>query len=113
MQHCVAGIDALGSVIVEVQLANGVVGVGMSIGGPPACFIIEEHLSRFVEGQDCNNIELIWDQMYRGSLNYGRKGLTLQAISAVDLALWDALGKSRNEPVYNLLGGKTKERLPM
>ena len=51
--------------------------------------------------------------MYRGSLNYGRKGLTLQAISAVDLALWDALGKSRNEPVYNLLGGKTKERLPM
>jgi L-rhamnonate dehydratase len=107
------GIDALGSVIVEVQLANGIVGVGMSIGGPPACFIIEEHLSRFVEGQDCNNIELIWDQMYRGSLNYGRKGVTLQAISAVDLALWDALGKSRNEPVYNLLGGKTKERLPM
>ena len=107
------GIDALGSVIVEVQLANGVVGVGMSIGGPPACYIVEEHLSRFVEGQDCNNIELIWDQMYRGSLNYGRKGLTLQAISAVDLALWDALGKSRNEPVYNLLGGKTKERLPM
>ncbi len=36
-----------------------------------------------------------------------------QAISAVDLALWDALGKFKNEPVYNLLGGKTKERLPV
>lgn len=107
------GIDAIGSIICEVELVNGIIGVGVSIGGPPACFIIEEHLSRFVEGQDCNNVELMWDQMFRGSLNYGRKGLTIQAISAVDLALWDALGKARGEPVYNLLGGKTKEKLPM
>ena len=48
--------------------------------------------------------------MYRGCVNYGRKGLALQAISAVDLALWDALGKHKGEPVYNLLGGKTKEK---
>ena len=107
------GIDALGTVVVEVELANGMVGVGVSIGGPPACFIIEEHLSRFVEGQDASNIELMWDQMFRGSLNYGRKGLVLQAISAVDLALWDALGKARGVPVYALLGGKTKDKLPM
>lgn len=102
-----------GTVVCEVELHSGVIGVGVSIGGPPACFLIEEHLSRFVEGQDCNNVELIWDQMFRGSINYGRKGLTVQAISAVDLALWDALGKARNQPVYNLLGGKTKEKLPM
>ena len=44
----------------------------------------------------------------RSTLNYGRKGLPLQAISAVDLAIWDLLGKIRNEPVYALLGGKTK-----
>ena len=46
-------------------------------------------------------------------MNYGRKGLPLQAISAVDLALWDALGKLHDVPVYKLLGGKTKERLPV
>ncbi len=46
-------------------------------------------------------------------MNYGRKGLPIQAISAVDLALWDLLGKLRNEPVYALLGGKTKDRLPV
>jgi len=51
--------------------------------------------------------------MYRSTINYGRKGLTIQAISAVDIALWDALGKTRNEPVYNLLGGKTKEKIPI
>ena len=46
-------------------------------------------------------------------MNYGRKGLPIQCISAVDLALWDLLGKLRNEPVYALLGGKTKKSLPV
>ncbi|KAH9500359.1 hypothetical protein Btru_071591 [Bulinus truncatus] len=55
----------------------------------------------------------MWDQMFRATLNYGRKGLPIQAISAVDLALWDLLGKLRDEPVYALLGGKTKDRLPV
>jgi L-rhamnonate dehydratase len=107
------GIDALGTVVVEVELVSGHVGVGVSIGGAPACHIVENHLARFVEGQDVRNVELMWEQMWRGTINYGRKGLPIQALSAVDLALWDALGKHRNEPVYNLLGGKTKERLPM
>eukprot|EP00731_Ephydatia_muelleri_P036122 Em0202g12a len=102
------GINALGSIIVEVECEDGTVGVGVSIGGEPACYIVEHHLSRFVEGQDPRNVELIWDQMFKGTLNYGRKGLPIQAISAVDLALWDALGKIRREPVYALLGGKTR-----
>jgi len=75
-----------------------------NVGGEPACFIIEQHLNRFVEGQDVRNVELIWDQMYRSSLPYGRKGLPIHCISAIDLALWDLLGKYHNEPIYNLLG---------
>lgn len=50
----------------------------------------------------------MWDQMYRATLPYGRKGVAIHAISAVDLALWDALGRWRNEPVYAMLGGQTK-----
>eukprot|EP00045_Choanoeca_perplexa_P017980 m.273438 g.273438 ORF g.273438 m.273438 type:complete len:442 (+) comp17684_c0_seq22:905-2230(+) len=107
------GINALGSVIVEVEADDGTVGVGVSIGGDPACFIIENHLSRFVEGQDPRDVELMWDQMYRATVNYGRKGLPVQALSAVDIAIWDLLGKLRNEPVYALLGGKSKDRLPV
>jgi len=61
------------------------------------CYIVEKHLSPFIEGQDPRNIELMWDQMYRASINYGRKGLPIQCISAIDLALWDLLGKLRNE----------------
>lgn len=45
-------------------------------------------------------------------MNYGRKGVAIQAISAVDLAIWDALGKVKGVPVYELLGGKTKEKMP-
>jgi L-rhamnonate dehydratase len=107
------GIDAMGSVIVEIELSNGMIGVGISIGGDAACYIIEKHLSRFVEGQDPANVELIWDQMFRATINYGRKGIAIQAISAVDLAIWDALGKLRGLPVYALLGGKSKEKMPV
>lgn len=107
------GIDAMGSIIVEVELTNGIVGVGISIGGDAACFMVEKHLSRFVEGQDPNNVELIWDQMWRSTINYGRKGIAVQAISAVDIAIWDALGHLRGLPVYQMLGGKSKEKMPV
>ena len=107
------GINALGTVVVEIELYDGTVGIGCSIGGEPACYIIEKHLSRFVEGQDPRNVELIWDQMWRATMPYGRKGLVVQAISAVDLAIWDCLGKLRGEPIYALIGGKTKPKLPV
>ena len=69
--------------------------------------------ARLVEcAQNVRNISYMWDQMWRASIHYGRKGLGVHAISAVDIALWDLLGKVKNEPVYNLLGGKTKERVP-
>ena len=107
------GINALGTVVVEVELNDGTVGLGCSIGGEPACYIIEKHLNRFVVGQDPRNVELIWDQMWRATMPYGRKGVVVQAISAVDLAIWDCLGKLRSEPIYALIGGKTKELLPV
>jgi len=107
------GINVLGTMIVEVEADDGTVGVGVTIAGDPGCYIVENHLSRFVEGEDPRNVELIWDQMWRATVNYGRKGLPIQAISGVDLAIWDLLGKLRNEPVYAMLGGKTQVRLPV
>ena len=107
------GINALGTCVVEVEASDGTIGIGVTTAGEPGCYVVEKHLSRFVEGQDPRDIELMWEQMWRATTNYGRKGLPLQAISAVDLALWDLLGKLRGEPVYALLGGKTKERLPV
>ena len=96
------GIDVLGSVVVEVESESGVVGIGVSTGGVPAAFLVERHLARFVEGERADRIELMWDRMWRASLFYGRKGLAVNAISAVDLALWDLLGRLRGEPGLSL-----------
>lgn len=108
------GIDALGPFVVEVELADGTVGVGLSTGAVPACFLVEGHLARFVEGRELSrgSIRECWEQMYAASLPYGRKGLALHAISAVDLALWDAWGRTRGEPVYALLGGAVRTKIP-
>src|SRR5690349_22673929 len=51
--------------------------------------------------------------MYRKTMAFGRKGIGMVAISAVDIALWDLMGKSARQPVYRLLGGRTKPRIPV
>lgn len=107
------GIGVLGSIIVEIETDDGVVGVATGTGGVPAAWLIKHHFSRFLVGQDARNINKIWDQLYRASLPYGRKGMTIMAISAVDLALWDLNGKVRQEPVYNLIGGLSRDEISL
>jgi L-rhamnonate dehydratase len=101
----------LGTLVVEIEAADGTIGFAVTTGGEPAAFIVERHLARFVEGQDPTAVEKIWDQMYFATQFYGRKGLVVNAISGVDLALWDLLGKLRGEPVYQLLGGAVRDEL--
>jgi L-rhamnonate dehydratase len=105
------GIGVLGALVVEIETEDGTVGVATGSGGAPAAWLIRHHFARFVVGQDARNLNLIWDQLYRASLPYGRKGLPIMAISAVDLALWDLVGKVRREPVYNLIGGLSREEI--
>lgn len=105
------GINALKTLVVEVEAENGEVGFGITTGGYPAAWIVMNHLDRFIVGQKVTNIEKMWDQMYKGSLYYGRKGVVMNAISAIDLALWDLLGHLRQEPVYSMIGGKVREEL--
>jgi L-rhamnonate dehydratase len=91
------GVANVPSVLVEIEQEDGLIGIGMSTGGEAACFIIEHHLAMFVEGQNVRNISHMWDQMFRASIHYSRKGLAMHAISAVDIALWDLLGKVPNQ----------------
>ncbi len=105
------GINALKSLVVELEAEDGTVGFGISTGGYPAAWIIKNHLQRFIIGQNVENLEIMWDQMFRASIYYGRKGIVMNAISAVDLAAWDLLGKIRQEPVFAMLGGKVRDEL--
>ena len=105
------GVANVPTVVVEVEDETGLVDV--STGGEAAAFLIERHLVPFVEGQSVRDRSHIWEQMWRASVHYGRKGLAMHAISAIDLALWDLFGKSVGEPVYNLMGCRTKQRVPV
>jgi L-rhamnonate dehydratase len=98
---------------IEILTDEGVTGCAVNYGGGAfACAVIKQHFSRFLIGQDPFNIEMIWDQMYRSTMPYGLGGVTAMAMSGVDLALWDLMGRALNQPVYRLLGGATKETIP-
>jgi L-rhamnonate dehydratase len=105
------GINVLGTLVVEIEADDGTVGFALTTGGEIAAFIVERHLARFIEGSLVTDIERMWDQMYRSTVFYGRRGIVLNAISGVDLALYDLLGKVRQEPVHALLGGPVRDEL--
>ena len=101
-------------IVVRVKADNGVVGYGYGGGGDPACLVINQHFRELVVGteiEDVDDIRALWDRVYALSLPYGRKGLPIMALSGLDLALWDLLGKAQDRPVYDLLGGLRKPKV--
>ncbi len=105
------GINVLGTLVVEIEASDGTVGFSVTTAGEIGAFIVEKHLARFLEGRPITDIERIWDQMYKSTLYYGRRGVVLNAISGVDLALYDLLGRVRQVPVFELLGGPVRDEL--
>ena len=100
----------MGSFWVEITTDKGVTGLGM--GGPAGGFIVENHLTKLLLGKDPMDIERNWDILWRSTMSYGQKGVAINAISGIDIALWDIAGKALGVPVYKLLGGATKDRVP-
>ncbi|MBX6322690.1 MAG: L-rhamnonate dehydratase [Rhodospirillaceae bacterium] len=110
----IAPFRFLGWLVVEIACEDGTVGIGNAALAPPAVkTVIDTYLRPLVMGQDPMNGEHLWQSMYRRTMAWGRKGLGMTAISAVDLALWDLKGKLKGEPVFRLLGGRTKPRIPV
>ena len=101
------GVD---SFWVEIGTDRGVAGYGS--GGPGGGPIVEGHLTKLLLGENALDRERIWDLLWRATMHYGRAGVVANAISGVDLALWDIAGKACGLPVYRLLGGETKPRIP-
>ncbi len=102
--------------LVQVETDDGVSGIGSCSGnGELIEIIIEKVLKPLLVGMDPTAIEDIWDRAYMrgGHKEFGTRGIGIVALSGVDIALWDILGKVRGLPVYQLLGGKYRDKVPV
>jgi Mandelate racemase / muconate lactonizing enzyme, N-terminal domain len=111
--------------VVIVETDAGLVGYGEAKGTPVVMkVLVEDVLGPQIIGEDPTRVEFVWEKLYSGSrlplaLQHGRpyhragsRGDTIHAISGIDVALWDIYGKSLGLPIYRLLGGGVRDRLP-
>lgn len=100
------------AIVVRITAEDGNTGIGVvGLGSEALASIIETRLAPLVLGRSAFDVELLWEMMFRSTINIGRKGLVLEAISGIDIALWDLMGKSVGRPVFDLLGGRTREKI--
>ena len=108
--------------LLEVETDEGITGLGERITGntysdrlsdlKSQISLINEMASMYVIGENPFNIELIWDRMYSARHDFRHPSLQLTPVlSAIEMALWDIVGKAANQPIYNLLGGQYHEKL--
>lgn len=103
--------------IIEVTTNEGLCGYGEAFGGGMVAFankgIVEQVIGPMIMGMDPLEREVIWHKVYNLLRDHGQKGMPLQALSGVDIALWDIAGKTLNLPLYKLLGGAFRDRIPV
>lgn len=102
--------------LVEVQTDEGVTGWGECFGPGNVALankgIVERVIAPMVEGCDPMDRDVIWHKVYNLLRDHGQKGMPLQALSGVDIALWDIAGKVAGLPLCRLVGGRQRESVP-
>ncbi|MGH2390497.1 MAG: mandelate racemase/muconate lactonizing enzyme family protein [Chloroflexota bacterium] len=108
------------TLLVRVHTDEGLIGIGEADTSPeiaravvlaPISHLIARGLREVLIGQDPFDVVRLWHDMYHASIYYGRQGVALQAMSAVDIALWDLIGQASDRPVWSMLGGRHRERV--
>ena len=102
------------STLIFIETDEGITGVGEAWGLPDPRIvgsIIENMLKPILLGRDPLAIESLWQKMYASMQNSHMRGTLLEAISGIDIALWDIKGKYLNSPVYSLLGGPVRKKI--
>jgi L-alanine-DL-glutamate epimerase-like enolase superfamily enzyme len=132
-QHCsdFGRLTTFDAAILRIETDDGIVGwgEGKNAAGSAGTYGTLVHMLNYevgprLVGRDATDISAIWEMLYNGVRHetaarsghampeLSRRGLSIAAISAVDIALWDILGKSLGVPVWKLLGGRKADRLP-
>ena len=102
--------------VVRLESDDGLEGIGytytIGLGGSAVKALVDDAIAELLIGRDPTEIESIWESLWWKLHYVGRGGPVSFAISAVDLALWDLLGKKRGEPLWRMLGGHNAEVVP-
>ena len=108
------------SVLVRVRTDDGLEGIGEADSSPevvkavidaPYSHNVACGLRELLVGENPLETERLWQKMYRGTQYFGRTSVTISAMAAVDMALWDLKGKHFGQPIHRLLGGKFHDRI--
>ena len=95
-----------GSCIVEIETADGITGWGECYGpSAVAKAYLETQFAPRIVGRDAFDVEVIWEDLYNRIKDYGGQGMAASALSGIDIALWDIIGKACNRPIHKLIGG--------
>lgn len=95
-----------GSCIVEIETADGIVGWGECYGpSAVAKAYLETQFAPRIIGRDAFDVEVIWEDLYNRIKDYGGRGMATSALSGIDIALWDIIGKTCGKPIHKLIGG--------
>ncbi len=101
--------------IVEVETDEGITGWGECFGPGNIAFankgIVEKVIQPMVLGMQALDRDVIWHKVYNLMRDHGQKGMPLQALSGVDIALWDIAGKAANLPLYKMIGGAHRDKV--
>jgi D-galactarolactone cycloisomerase len=97
--------------LVEIEADDGTVGWGEAFGPAPLTAAIVDHYRPLLLGADALATEAIWERLYNALRDHGQKGLAIEALSAVDIALWDLKGRHLGLPIHRLMGGPLRTRV--
>ncbi|NUR76750.1 MAG: mandelate racemase/muconate lactonizing enzyme family protein [Thermoleophilia bacterium] len=108
--------------LVRLHTDEGLVGIGEADTSPylartmiemPSSHAVARGLAEVLVGANALDAEGVWTTLFRATYHYGRAGVALHVISAIDMALWDLAGKASGRPLHELLGGATVESVPV
>lgn len=101
--------------LVRITTTDGLTGIGETYAAnfaPEVVRALVHHFEPYLVGQDPSDIDRLWTSCYSRNLYWGRSGVSISVLSAIESALWDLIGKAVGKPVWELLGGLAHERLP-
>src|SRR5690606_25406318 len=99
-----------GSCIVEIETQDGTIGWGECYGpAQVARSFIDSQFAQRIIGRDAFDAEVIWEDLYNRIKDYGAKGMAIAAMSGIDIALWDIIGKTCGKPIHKLIGGAFRD----